>query len=118
MILPKHRDLRLVTIRRGGTLTDLDHQRLALWAAACAEHVLNHFERARPGDERPRRAIELARAWARCEIACRLEPSRCLFARRAQISNSVWPSFSVNSSRIVLRVGSARALKMSPNRGE
>jgi hypothetical protein len=41
---------------------------LALWAAACAEHVLDHFERARPGDDRPRRAIELGRAWARGEI--------------------------------------------------
>ena len=31
-------------------------------------HVLPYFEQARPGDERPRRAIELARAWARGEI--------------------------------------------------
>jgi len=68
VILPKERDSRLVTIRRGGTLTDADHQLLALWAAACAEHVLGHFERARPGDDRPRRAIELGRSWARGEI--------------------------------------------------
>ncbi|MGH3429695.1 MAG: putative immunity protein, partial [Mycobacteriales bacterium] len=26
------RDLRLVTVRRGGTLTDSDHHLLALWA--------------------------------------------------------------------------------------
>lgn len=64
MILPKERDPRLVTIRRGGTLTDLDHHLLALWAAACAEDVLAHFERARPGDDRPRRAIQLGRSWA------------------------------------------------------
>ncbi|MGH9918328.1 MAG: putative immunity protein [Nitrososphaerales archaeon] len=68
MILPKDRDPRFVTIRRGGTLTDSDHQLLALWAAACAEHVLDHFERARPGDDRPRRAVELGRAWARGEV--------------------------------------------------
>src|ERR1700739_3316647 len=68
VILPKVRDPRLVTIRRGGTLTDSDHQLLAIWAAACAEHVLNLFERASPGDERPRRAIELGRAWARGEV--------------------------------------------------
>ena len=68
MILSDVRDPRLVTIRRGGTLKDADHQRLALWAADCAEHVLHHFERARPGDDRPRRAIELARAWARGEV--------------------------------------------------
>ncbi|MGC2296885.1 MAG: putative immunity protein, partial [Candidatus Dormiibacterota bacterium] len=68
MILPKDRDPRFVTIRRGGTLTDSDHQLLALWAAACAEHVLDLFESAQPEDPRPRRAIELVRAWARREI--------------------------------------------------
>jgi hypothetical protein len=67
VILPKVRDLRLVTVRRGGTLTDADHHLLALWAAACAEHVLGLFEAARPGDPRPRLAIEHARAWARGE---------------------------------------------------
>ena len=67
VILPKVRDPRFVTIRRGGTLTDADHQRLALWAAACAEHVLDLFEAARPEDPRPRQAIEQARAWVRGE---------------------------------------------------
>lgn len=65
MILSKVRDPRLITIRRGGSLEDADHHRLALWAADCAEHVLEHFEQLRPDDDRPRRAIDLARAWAR-----------------------------------------------------
>src|SRR5688500_1514709 len=68
VILPKVRDPRFVTIRRGGTLTDSDHQLLALWAAACAEHVLHLFEAAQPSDMRPRQAIELARAWVRGEV--------------------------------------------------
>jgi len=68
MILSKIRDQRLVTIRRGGTLEDADHHLLAIWASDCAEHVLHHFERERPNDERPRHAIELARAWARGEV--------------------------------------------------
>jgi hypothetical protein len=68
MILPKVRDPRLITVRRGGTLRDDDHRLLATWAADCAEHVLHHFEHARPGDDRPRRAIDLGRAWARGEI--------------------------------------------------
>ena len=68
MILPKDRDPRFITIRRGGTLTDLDHHLLALWAATCAEHVLPLFESAQPSDSRPRHAIEQARAWARGEI--------------------------------------------------
>jgi hypothetical protein len=69
VILSKERDPRLVTIRRGGTLTDEDHRLLALWAAACAEHVLGLFESARPDDPRPRQAIEHARAWVRGEVA-------------------------------------------------
>jgi hypothetical protein len=68
VILSKIRDPRLVTIRRGGTLTDADHHLLALWAAACAEHVLDLFESVRPEDLRPRHAIENARAWARGEV--------------------------------------------------
>ena len=69
MILPKERDPRFITIRRGGTLTDADHRLLALWAAACAEHVLPLFEAVQPADTRPRDAIAQARAWARGEIA-------------------------------------------------
>ena len=69
MILPKIRDPRFITVRRGGILQDDDHRRLAVWAAACAEHVLPLFERARPDDDRPRRAIDLGRAWARGEVS-------------------------------------------------
>jgi hypothetical protein len=68
VILPKVRDTRFVTIRRGGSLTDSDHHLLALWAASCAEHVLDRFESARPEDARPRQAIEHARAWVRGEV--------------------------------------------------
>jgi thymidine phosphorylase len=68
MILPKVRDPRFVTIRRGGTLTDADHRLLALWAAACAEHVLGLFELARPEDLRPRQAVIQARAWVHGEV--------------------------------------------------
>ena len=68
MILPKDRDPRFVTLRRGGTLQDADHRLLAAWAADCAEHVLPLFEEARPADARPRQAVEQARAWVRGEI--------------------------------------------------
>jgi len=39
-----------------------------LWAANCAEHVLSLFEAVAPSDLRPRRAIELARAWVLGEV--------------------------------------------------
>jgi hypothetical protein len=68
VILPKIRDPRFITVRRGGSLQDDDHRLLARWAADCAEHVLHHFEQARPEDDRPRRAIDLGRAWTRGEI--------------------------------------------------
>ena len=68
MILPKERDPRFITIRRGGTLTDSDHRLLALWAAECAEHVVHLFESVRPSDARPRQAIEQIRAWTRGEV--------------------------------------------------
>ena len=67
-ILPKERDPRLITIRRGGSLTDDDHRLLAEWAAQCAEHVLPLFEAERPNDSRPRDAIELGRAWIRGDV--------------------------------------------------
>lgn len=45
-----------------------DHGALVLWAADCAEHVLQRFEEERPEDPRPRRAIEAGRAWAHGEM--------------------------------------------------
>ena len=68
MILPKVRDPRFITVRRGGTLTDADHHLLALWAAACAEHVLGLFEAVQPNDLRPRQATQGARAWTLGEL--------------------------------------------------
>ncbi|MEW5829417.1 MAG: putative immunity protein [Chloroflexota bacterium] len=68
MILPKKRDPRFITVRRGGALQDADHHLLAIWAADCAQHVLHLFEEMQPNDDRPRRAIGSVRAWARGEI--------------------------------------------------
>jgi hypothetical protein len=62
------RDLRFVAVHRGGSLELDRHRQLALWAADCAEHVLPLFSRHRPHDERPRLAIETARAWAAGEV--------------------------------------------------
>jgi hypothetical protein len=68
VILPKVRDSRFITVRRGGTLQDADHRLLAEWAADCAEHVLPLFEAVRPADARPREAIAQARAWIRGDV--------------------------------------------------
>jgi hypothetical protein len=68
MILPGVRDPRMITMRRGGRLSDSDHHLLALWAATCAEHVLPLFEQATPDDPRPRQAIDGLRSWVRGEL--------------------------------------------------
>lgn len=62
------RDRRFVAAHRGGPLDMTRHRLLASWAADCAEHVLPLFTRSHPDDDRPRLAIEAARAWSRGEI--------------------------------------------------
>lgn len=62
------RDRRFVAVHRGGPLDLARHRLLASWAADCAEHVLPLFSRRHPDDDRPRLAIEAARAWSRGEI--------------------------------------------------
>jgi hypothetical protein len=61
------RDRRFVAVHRGGLLDKNKHALLALWAADCAERLLPLFEEC-SSDDRPRRAIETARAWARGEV--------------------------------------------------
>lgn len=59
----EHRDLTVDEWEDG--LLDVDrHRLLASWAANCAEHVLPLFVARHPSDDRPRRAIEMARAWS------------------------------------------------------
>jgi hypothetical protein len=62
------RDNRFKAVHRGGPLDIHRHRLLAAWAADCAEHVLPLFAEKYPQDDRPRRAIETARAWARGEV--------------------------------------------------
>jgi hypothetical protein len=107
MIFSEKRDPRLVTVRRGGTLRDVDHHRLAVWAADCAEHVVHFFEQARPGDDRPRRAIGLARAWARGEITMTQ-------ARTAAFANAAAREVSGAAKLAALAAGQAVAVSHVP----
>lgn len=56
---------------------------LAIWAADCAQHVLLYFEKEYPKDDRPRKAIEAARAWVRGEITFSKVRSAALAAHAA-----------------------------------
>ena len=107
MIFGEKRDPRLVTVRRGGTLRDVDHHRLAVWAADCAEHVVHFFEQARPGDDRPRHAIGLARAWARGEITMTQ-------ARTAAFANAAAREVSGAAKLAALAAGQAVAVSHVP----
>lgn len=82
-ILPTERDPRLVTIRRGGTLTDEHHRQIARWAVDCVEHVLPIFERARPDDTRPRDALDVARAWIRGDVPMKTAHTTAFIANAA-----------------------------------
>lgn len=62
------RDRRFVAKHRGGPLSAKKHRLLAAWAADCAEHLLPLFEECSE-DVRPRRAVQIARAWVRGEAS-------------------------------------------------
>ncbi len=107
MILPKVRDPRFITIRRGGSLTDADHHLLALWAAACAQHVLPLFESPQPSDPRPRHAIEQVRAWTRGEITMtqsRSAGGRAMAAARAWRGAPRHAAFAAGQAAVVAHV--------------
>ncbi|MGN0064303.1 MAG: putative immunity protein [Nocardioides sp.] len=107
MILPPVRDLRLTTVRRGGTLTDDEHHLLALWAAECAEHVLGLFEAVSPDDPRPREAIEAARAWTRGELAMmatRAVGGHAMGAARDLTGAARWAAYAAGQAAVVAHV--------------
>jgi hypothetical protein len=107
VILPKDRDPRFITIRRGGTLTDSDHRLLALWAAACAEHVLHFFESVQPSDPRPREAIDQVRAWTRGEISMsesRAAGGHAMGAARARRGAARHAAYSAGQAAVVAHV--------------
>lgn len=65
----------------------LDERRaVAAWAAACAERVLPLFEAEAPDDDRPRDAIERARAFARGQLGAAGEIRGRFVAGRAAYS--------------------------------
>lgn len=107
MILPKKRDPRFITVRRGGTLQDADHHRLAIWAADCAQHVLPLFEDVQPHDDRPRQALERVRAWTRGEITMsqsRAAGGHAMAAARALSGAARYAAFAAGQAAVVAHV--------------
>jgi hypothetical protein len=107
VILPRDRDPRFTTVRRGGTLTDPDHHLLALWAATCAEHVLYLFESVSPLDLRPRQAIAQVRTWARGEITMtrsRSAGGHAMAAARVSSGAARHAAFAAGQAAVVAHV--------------
>jgi len=71
-------------------ISESDHKLLTVWAADCAEHVLLRFEDSYPSDDRPRKAIEAARAWVRGELGM-LEVRKFAFAAHAAAREAIRP---------------------------
>jgi hypothetical protein len=63
---------RLAITRMDKSIAELagrtNHRTLAVWAADCADRVLPYFEERHPEDDRPRKAIEAARAWVKTGV--------------------------------------------------
>ncbi|MCB0092023.1 MAG: hypothetical protein KDE54_29235 [Caldilineaceae bacterium] len=107
MILPKKRDPRFITVRRGGALQDAEHHLLALWAATCAEHVLHLFESVQPADQRPRHAIAQIRAWTHGEITmseCRAAGGHAMAAARELRGAARYAAYAAGQAAVVAHV--------------
>jgi immunity protein 5 of polymorphic toxin system len=107
MILPKKRDPRFITVHRGGTLQDADHHLLAIWAADCAQHVLHLFEEMQPNDDRPRHAIDQARAWVGGEIKmtqARMAAGHAMAAARELSGTARWAAYAAGQAAAVAHV--------------
>lgn len=107
MILPKERDPRFITVRRGGSLQDGDHLLLALWAAECAAHVLHLFEAVMPEDGRPQQAIASVRSWTRGELsmmASRAAGGHAMAAARALSGAARYAAFAAGQAACVPHV--------------
>ena len=93
-------------VRNVGSLQSLslDERRVvAAWAAACAERVLPVFEAEAP-DDRPRDAIDRARAFARGELSAAEEIRRRFVAGRA--AQSVHTPAAIASARSAAQAAS------------
>jgi DNA-binding MarR family transcriptional regulator len=116
MIFTEPRDPGFITVRRGGALSDAHHHLLALWAAACAEHVLHLFEEALPGDDRPRHAIEQNHAWVRGKITMG-QAHKAAFAANAaakEVSDAAkYAAYAAGQAVAVAHVPAKRARRCS-----
>lgn len=101
-------DDKIVTsgpVRLVRRLTRWNERAARLFAADCAEHVLPRYETRHPGDDRPRKAIAAARAYARGEItAAALAAARAAWdasAARAAASDAAWAAARARFAQMV-----------------
>ncbi len=76
------RDRRFVAVHRGGPLDKSSHVFLIRWAADCAEEVLHLFQQ-HSSDDRPEKAIEIARQWSNGSVTTGVAMKASLAAHAA-----------------------------------
>jgi hypothetical protein len=78
-----------------------------LQAVESAERVLEHFEARHPDDDRPRKAIESGRAWARGESTRALPPSQRMLLPATQSTRLLVsrPALPVMQRRRLMSLG-------------
>lgn len=84
-------------------------RRVVLAACDCAELALPTYERRYPGDNRPRRAIETARRWARGEDGVTLSDVRAAYAAAAYAAAAAADAASDAADAAAARAASACA---------
>ena len=78
-------------MRSPQTLSEPDRRLVAAWAADCAEHVLEIFEAAAPGDSRPRDLIARARAFHVVSSRSRRKSAAVSSAASLRARSTIWP---------------------------
>ena len=95
------------------TLSESDRRLVAVWAADCAERVLELFEAEAPGDSRPRDAIARQRAFARGEL--RVGPPRSLAFRAHAALKGPAPQHPPPLKALAPRARSPRPVSLTSN---
>jgi hypothetical protein len=107
VILPKERDPRFITIRRGGSLTDADHQLLACGRHRARSTSCPSSSRCSLTTLRPRQAIAQIRAWVKGEITmtqARAAGGHAMAAARALRGAARHAAFAAGQAAVVAHV--------------
>ena len=79
-----------------------------LFAADCAEHVLHFYEDKYPGDNRPRKAIEMARKFARGKATGEEFAAAAAFDAAYAADHAAYAAAAIDFSAIIDKIRGRR----------